>query len=66
MNRLDVAYPGKEYVGKDCTLNGERASIYGTKLEFAKVRSFESPLVGEWAWETVKHIMEDNNGEFKL
>ena len=54
------------------TLNGRRAKIVGWTLDFAKVvclpsgaKDNQGPLEAEFAWPTVKHILENRNGEFK-
>lgn len=47
------------------TLNGKPAIITGYRTQFATVRTLDGTMRGEWAWETVKHIV-DNGGHFKL
>jgi hypothetical protein len=48
----------------DVTLNGVRASIGGVNNDFATVRQMPSGLGVDFAWITVKHIIENHNGEF--
>lgn len=51
------------------TINGLRARISGYALSWAKVTVTEGPFKGasaEWSWHTVKHVVENCNGEFKL
>lgn len=50
------------------TLNGEPATVCGTRLPFARVRVTSGPWRGssfEFAWETVQHVVRTNGGRFK-
>ncbi len=53
----------KELMSNQVTLNGNLATISGGKMKFAVIRDFNG-LAHEWAWETVKNIVE-SGGEFK-
>lgn len=48
----------------EVTLNGVRASIGGVNNDFATVRQMPSGLGVDFAWITVKHIIDNHNGEF--
>jgi hypothetical protein len=50
-------------VGAKCFLNEKPAYIYGRLNQFATIAQAGGPLAVEWAWETVKRVM-DNNQEF--
>jgi hypothetical protein len=48
-----------------CTLDGRPARVYGVKLAYARVETYETPFLGcGFAWPTVARIM-DNGGAFK-
>lgn len=47
------------------TLNGELAQITGWHKDFAFVSYTASHQGWQFAWPTVKHIIEDKNGAFK-
>jgi hypothetical protein len=53
-----------KYAGEECTLDGKPARICGRLLRFAIVREIFGPSSAEFAWETIKHCMEEKNGEF--
>lgn len=48
----------------EVTLNGVRATIGGVMNDFATVRQMPSGLSCDFAWITVKHIIENHHGEF--
>jgi hypothetical protein len=45
-------------------LNGQRATIAGVLNDFATIRQMPDGLSAEFAWITVKHIIENSKGEF--
>lgn len=47
------------------TLNDTPAVVSGVKCDFAMVRSLDGCMSVEYAWTTVKHIIEDKGGKFK-
>lgn len=49
---------------KGVTLNGKPAVITGAGLDFAVVIDMKTGLGAEWAWETVRRIV-DKGGAFK-
>ena len=55
-------------MSKPVTLNGRPALISGRLSPFAMVRTNDGPraYVGEWSWHSVRHVIEENNGAFKL
>lgn len=55
----------RELCTKEVTLDGKPAYITGAKNSFAAVRFRDSGAACEWAWETVKFIVEQRNGAFK-
>jgi hypothetical protein len=54
----------RELVENDVKLNGQRARIVGVKNDFATVRQLPDGLSADFAWITVKHVIEHSNGEF--
>jgi len=46
------------------TLDGQRAVVSGVGCDFATVSQLPNGQSYEWAWETVKHIVE-KGGYFK-
>lgn len=58
----------EEMMAKPVTLNGRPALISGRLSPFAMVRTNdgERAYVGEWAWATVRHVIESNGGAFRL
>jgi hypothetical protein len=52
-------------IENEVTLNGVRASIGGVNNDFATVRQMPSGMGVDFAWITVKHIIENHNGEFR-
>lgn len=55
----------QDYVGDDCTLDGKPATIVGKKRPMATVIVTESNKAYRFAWQTVRDVMENHNGEFK-
>jgi hypothetical protein len=55
----------KNLCSASVTLNGKAAVVSGVKLDFAKVRSLDGTMQGEWAWETVERVIK-NGGRFQL
>lgn len=55
---------GRDYVGRDCTLDGKPATIVGRKLDFAVVAQYPQGLRVEYAWPTVARVME-SGGAFR-
>jgi hypothetical protein len=53
-----------ELVDEHVTLNGEAATICGTRQPFATVKQLGGIGQAEWAWETVERIVA-NGGAFK-
>ena len=47
------------------TLDGKPAVILGARADFATVAQIPDGLHYRWSWETVKHIVETENGAFK-
>jgi len=47
-----------------CSLDGKPAKVCGRLNRFATVAQIDGPLALEWAWETVKRIM-DTHRRFK-
>jgi hypothetical protein len=47
-----------QYAGESCLLNDQPAMIAGRLHDFAHVVDIESGASYEWAWPTVKRIME--------
>ncbi len=58
----------EELMAKPVTLNGRPAAILGRLAPFAMIRTTDKApaYVGEWAWSTVRHVIESNGGAFKL
>lgn len=58
----------EELMAKPVTLNGRPALISGRLAPFAMVRTNDGnrAYVGEWAWATVRHVIEESGGAFKL
>lgn len=55
----------RELVGHRVTLNGVPAAICGVRHDFPRVVQSGTGLGVEYAWATVKHIIETRNGEFR-
>jgi hypothetical protein len=51
-------------VAHKVTLNGVPAAICGTSLDFPRVVQLKSGMGVEFSWPTVRHIIENRNGEF--
>ena len=47
------------------TLDGKRAGIRGCNNPYATVCQIPTGLSYEYAWETVKYVVENKNGAFK-
>lgn len=50
------------------TLDGRRAVVAGTSLDFARVQITEPngpQYEGEWAWGSVAHVIAHSGGRFK-
>lgn len=47
------------------TLDGKRAGIRGCNNPYATVCQLPSGLAVEFAWETVKYVVENKQGKFK-
>jgi len=58
----------EELMAKPVTLNGRPALISGRLAPFAMVRTNdgERAYVGEWAWPTIRRVIEENGGAFRL
>lgn len=56
---------GRDYVGADCTLDGERATICGRRNDFATVATIPDGPRYEYAWATVAHVMTEKEGAFR-
>ena len=54
----------RELIEHEVTLNGVRAVISGAKNDFATVAQLPDGLRADFAWVTVKHVIEHSNGEF--
>lgn len=56
----------EQYTGKECTLDGQPAKIVGRLNAYATVAPLDDkhPAV-EFAWPTVKRVMENKEGKFK-
>ncbi len=50
-------------VDTDVTLDGKRARIVGRLNEFATVTDYDRHF--DWAWDTVKNIVDNKQGKFK-
>ena len=54
-------------VGKQVTLNGREAYIYGRSLPFAIVATVAEPMLSaEFSWPTAKRIDVDEGGRFQV
>jgi hypothetical protein len=53
-----------ELLVNDITLNGVPATLSGLKNDFATVKQYPNGLSAEFAWWTVKHVIEHSKGEF--
>lgn len=53
------------YAGCACTLDGKPAKITGRLLPFARVGLMEGSLNVEFAWQTVRLVMTEQNGAFR-
>lgn len=49
----------------EITLNGQPARIGGILNDFATIGYMNGGMSAEFAWPTVKHIIENKNGAFK-
>ena len=47
------------------TLNGQAARISGLRNDYATVTDQATGLGAEWAWPTVRHIIENKGGAFQ-
>jgi hypothetical protein len=58
----------EDLMTKPVTLNGRPAIISGRLSPFAVVRTNDGDrgYVGEWSWHSVRHVIENNAGAFKL
>lgn len=56
---------GRVYVGRDCTLDGKPATIQGRLLDFGIVAQWPQGLRVEYAWSTIAHVVENNDGAFQ-
>jgi hypothetical protein len=54
----------RELLEHDVTLNGKRATIGGVMNDFAIVRQLPDGLSAEFAWWTIKHVINNSKGEF--
>jgi hypothetical protein len=56
---------GPLFVGHDCTLNDEPATIMGRLLDHGIVAHYPAGKRVNFAWPTIARIMLDNGGEFR-
>lgn len=59
--RRDIVYNQ----GDNITLNGERARVVGWRCDFAVVAVIPEGMKAEFAWQTVKHIIDNRGGAFQ-
>lgn len=50
---------------RPCTLDGKPATISGFALQFGMAKSLDGKMSGEWNWQSIVTIME-NDGKFTL
>lgn len=68
MSRHEQRYPTRDerqaMCGMAVTLNGKPAKVSGVNLDFARVTDKATGLSCEWAWPTVRRIIE-RGGKFQ-
>ena len=47
---------GQDYVGRECTLDGRKATVVGRKNRFGMVRTLDGSRSAEYSWETIKRV----------
>lgn len=62
---MTTATIGRDFVGAECTLDGETAIVAGRLLDFARVMTLPAGPAYDYAWSTVELVMTEKDGAFR-